>query len=304
MDFFEQMLLIRRTEETLLDLYATGGLAGTTHTSIGQEACAVGVVSALDPEKDIVVSNHRCHGHFLAYGGSLESLLAEVMGKDAGVCKGVGGSQHLCCRNFYTNGIQGGMVPVATGMAMAEKLTGSGAVAAVFLGDGTLGQGVVYESFNMASLWGLPILFVIEANQYAQSTPTARALAGSMAERPRAFGIETRALAVESAEAVHAAATELVARIRQGGGPACLILETFRLAPHSKGDDHRPRALIREAAGRDPLNRLLASLPAGRVLQAEGTVRERLDAALAAASAGADLPGACFLALCRAGEAS
>lgn len=301
MDFFKQMLLIRRTEEKILELFSAGDLTGTTHTCIGQEACAVGVIGALDTERDIVVSNHRCHGHFLAYGGPLEALLGEVMGKDIGACRGVGGSQHLCYRNFYTNGVQGGMVPVATGMAMAEKLTNKGAVTAVFIGDGTLGQGVVYESFNLASLWELPILFVVEANQYAQSTPTTRALAGSMADRPRAFGIPTRVVAVKSAPAVQEAAAELVARIRLGHGPACLILETFRLGPHSKGDDMRPKAMLQEAAGRDPLNRLLFSLPSRRVRQAEEHVGEQLAAALAATASVVGLSMACFLDLCRPG---
>ena len=136
--FYGQMYLIRRFEETLLELFAQGRLVGTTHTCIGQEANAVGVVRALDPQRDIVFSSHRCHGHYLAFTDDVLGLLCEVMGKAPGVCGGKGGSQHLCHGNFYSNGVQGSIVPVGTGMALAERERGSGAVTTVFLGDGTL----------------------------------------------------------------------------------------------------------------------------------------------------------------------
>ena len=182
---------IRLFEQSLLDLFASGALAGTTHTCIGQETVAVGVTAALDRDRDIVFSNHRGHGHFLAYCGEVERLYLEVLGKPGGVCGGRGGSQHLQFGNFYSNGVQGGIVPVATGMALAEKLKQTGAVAVVFLGDGTLGEGVVYEAFNIAALWQLPIVFVIEHNGYAQSTPSTLQIAGDVAARPRAFAIPT-----------------------------------------------------------------------------------------------------------------
>ena len=166
-----RMLLIRTVEERLLRLFAGGKLFGTTHTCIGQEACAVGVVGALDLERDIIFSSHRCHGHFLMYTDDPTSLIAEILGRQTGVCSGRGGSQHLCVRNFHSNGVQGGIIPVATGVALAEKLKRTGAVTVCFLGDGTLGEGVIYEAFNLASLWRLPILYVLEHNQYAQSTP-------------------------------------------------------------------------------------------------------------------------------------
>ena len=149
---YAQLLGIRLFEQSLLDLFSTGALSGTTHTCLGQETVAVGVVSAIDRARDIVFSNHRGHGHFLAYCGEAERLYLEILGKPGGVCGGRGGSQHLYFDNFYSNGVQGGIVPVATGMALAEKTKGTGAVAVVFLGDGTLGEGVVYESFNIASL--------------------------------------------------------------------------------------------------------------------------------------------------------
>ena len=143
--FYERMFFIRRFEETLLDLFSLGKLVGTTHTYIGQEANGVGVIDHLDPEVDVVFSNHRCHGHYLEFTGDAYGLLCEVMGRAPGTCGGKGGSQHLCKGNFYSNGILGSIVPVATGIALAEKQKGTGAVSTVFVGDGALGQGAVYE---------------------------------------------------------------------------------------------------------------------------------------------------------------
>jgi TPP-dependent pyruvate/acetoin dehydrogenase alpha subunit len=250
---YEEMVLIRRVEETLLELFSAGKLVGTTHTCIGQEADAVGVVSALDLTRDVVFSNHRCHGHYLAFTGDVEGLLAEVMGRATGVCGGRGGSQHLCRDGFYSNGVLGSTVPVATGMALAEKRKGTGAVVVVFMGDGTLGEGVVYESLNMASLWGLPILFVVENNFYAQSTPSRLGVAGSIPERARAFGIETSALATTDVEEVRSAAVAAVDRVRVSGEPYFLVLDTYRFSPHSKGDDNRDPAEIEERRTADPL---------------------------------------------------
>ena len=182
---YGRMVLIRRFEESLLELFSLGKLAGTTHTYVGQEANAVGVIDHLERGRDVIVSNHRCHGHYLAFTDDVDGLLGEVMGKASGVCGGKGGSQHLCSDGFYSNGVLGSTVPVATGMALAERERGSGAVTVAFIGDGTLGQGVVYESLNIASRWGLPLLVVVENNYYAQSTPSQLTLAGSIADRGR-----------------------------------------------------------------------------------------------------------------------
>ena len=143
-EVYRALYKIRRFEELVLDNFSRGIFFGTTHTCLGQEANAVGVLGCL-LQDDIVFSNHRGHGHFLAYGGDAHALFAELMGKASGICGGRGGSQHLHWRNFYSNGIQGGIVPVATGMALAEKVKISPAVAVVFLGDGTLGEGVIYR---------------------------------------------------------------------------------------------------------------------------------------------------------------
>ena len=185
---YHELTTIRHFEEAVLENFPKGVFSGTTHTYLGQEANAVGVLSHLLSD-DIVFSNHRCHGHFIAFGGDMRALFAEMMGKATGVCGGRGGSQHLQWHNFYSNGVQGGIVPVSTGMALAEKYQNTNAVVVCFLGDGTLGQGVVYESLNLASLWGAPILYVVENNHIAQTTPTGHALAGDIALRFAAFDI-------------------------------------------------------------------------------------------------------------------
>ncbi len=252
-NFYKTMYLIRRFEEKVLAEFKRGLFAGTTHAYTGQEADAVGVLSQIGAD-DIVVSNHRCHGHFLAYGGDVFALFAELMGKPAGVCGGRGGSQHLHWRNFYSNGILGGTVPVATGMALSEKRKRSGAATVVFLGDGALGEGVVYESFNMAALWGAPVLFVIENNHIAQTTPTEKALAGSISGRLAAFGIPHSELDSSDVEAIAPVAAQLLSETRLAQAPRGLILNTERFGPHSKGDDTREEAhLERIRRERDPL---------------------------------------------------
>lgn len=252
-DLYRLMKRIRRFEETVIDRFPSGIFFGTTHTYTGQEANAAGILTQLQ-EDDVVFSNHRCHGHFLAYGGDPYRLFAELMGKKSGLCAGRGGSQHLYWKNFYSNGIQGGIVPVATGMALAEKYKESGALVVVFLGDGTLGEGVVYESLNLASLWAAPILFVVENNTIAQTTPIELGLAGSISARFQAFGIPTREVDSSDVLEIRPAAAELLDAVRRTGSPHSLVLHTSRFGPHSKGDDTRDPALVqRLKAERDPL---------------------------------------------------
>ena len=267
LEFYRQMFLIRQFEETALDLFKRGFLNGTVHTCIGQEPCAVGVVNAMDRQRDCFFSNHRGHGHFLAYSDDFEGLLAELMGKKTGVCGGVGGSQHLHVRNFYSNGIQGGIVPVAAGIALAEKFQGTGAISVVFIGDGTMGEGVIYEVMNVAATWDLPLLIVVENNRYAQTTPLQTAHAFPLAWRPGAFGVKTFQASGFSLESVHSAATVAAGYIRCSGSPACLVLETYRLAAHSKGDDTRDPAEVREYLERDPLMQCRNSLDPEAVAQ-------------------------------------
>src|SRR4249919_3011117 len=283
--FYERMFFIRRFEETLLDLFSLGKLVGTTHTYIGQEANAVGLIDHLDPEVDTVFSNHRCHGHYLAFTDDAFGLLCEVMGKAPGVCGGKGGSQHLCRGNFYSNGVLGSIVPVATGIALAEKKKGTGAVSTVFLGDGTLGEGVTYESLNMASLWKLPVLFVVENNHYAQSTPVELELAGSIPARGAAFGIEVAEVDTTDVEEVHEVAGRAVMRIRETGEPFFLVLHTYRFSPHSKGDDQRDPAEIEQRRARDPLLVAGARLSDDERVAIEERCEERLAETVEAADA-------------------
>jgi TPP-dependent pyruvate/acetoin dehydrogenase alpha subunit len=242
-DYYRSLYKIRRFEETVMENFPRGFFFGTTHTYLGQEANAVGVLAHIHAG-DVIFSNHRSHGHFLAYGGDPRALFAELMGRETGPCGGRGGSQHLHWHNFYSNGIQGGIVPIATGMALAEKYKHTGAVAIAFLGDGTLGQGVVYEAFNMASLWKAPILYVLENNHIAQTTPASLAVSGDICARFSAFGIPACQLASSDVLEISACAQELLHQIRQDQHPAGLVLDTHRFGPHSKGDDTRDPDLI------------------------------------------------------------
>ena len=236
-----------------MDNFPKGVFSGTTHTYLGQEANAAGVLGHIR-EADVVVSNHRCHGHFLAYGGQPHPLFAELMGKASGVCGGRGGSQHLHWRNFFSNGVQGGTIPMATGMAVAEKHKGSLSVVVAFLGDGTLGEGVVYESLNIGSLWQAPILYVVENNHIAQTTPSEMALAGNIAARFNAFDIPVVELDTSDVLEIWSAAGAQIEAVRSASMPHALVLHTCRFGPHSKGDDTRPAEEIAEMRrSRDPL---------------------------------------------------
>lgn len=282
---YRMMRLIRETEERILQLFSQGKLFGTTHTCIGQEANAVGIVAHLGG-KDIIFSNHRCHGHYVAYTGDVTGLVAELMGKENGVCAGISGSQHLCRGNFHSNGIQGGIVPNAVGMAYAEKMLDRGSVTTVFLGDGTLGEGVTYEAMNIASLWSAPVLFVIENNYYAQSTPSFMQIAGDIADRPRAFGIETTELTTTDVEEIHGTAGEVIGRIRSDMRPACLVINTYRFAPHSKGDDFRDPAEIEARRAFDPLAVAAARLNDALVASIAEECRRTVDECIVQAERG------------------
>lgn len=283
-ELYLAMSTIRYFELSLLEMFDQGTLTGTTHTCLGQEASAVGIISSLEKDRDIAFTNHRGHGHFLAYCGELERLYLEIMGRPGGVCAGRGGSQQLHIENFYSNGILGGIVPIATGMAFAEKLKKSGAVTVVFLGDGTLGEGVVYESFNMASLWSLPILYLIDNNCYAQSTPYALGVAGSISQRPEAFGIPVREIEALDVRSILKLSAELVDSIRSECRPYCLLLKSVRLGPHSKGDDSRSKEEVEQAWDLDPFKTMRCILSAqvmeGIDKQAESLVTMAKDRAL------------------------
>ena len=251
-NMYSKMVMIRNLEETLLELFSKGELFGTTHTSIGQEANAVASMAHIK-KGDVVFSNHRCHGHYIAYGGPVSQLIAEVMGRVTGVVGGRGGSQHICYNDFYTNGIQGGIVGNATGAALANKLKGTDNIAVVFLGDGTLGEGLVYESMNFASLWDIPILFILENNRYAQTTPTELGVSGLMVDRPRSFGIEADQIESNDAIELYNLFQERFDYVRNKRKPFFQIIDTYRTVPHSKGDDFREREEIEGWKKKDPL---------------------------------------------------
>jgi TPP-dependent pyruvate/acetoin dehydrogenase alpha subunit len=286
-EFFRQMYSIRTFEQRLLDLFAQGLISGTVHTSLGQESCDVGVIQALDKTKDVIFSNHRAHGQFIAYCDDIEGLLAEIMERATGVCQGIGGSQHIHKFNMYTNGVQGGTVPNAVGAALAEKLKGSESVVVVFIGDGTMGEGIVYESMNMASLWSLPVLFVLEDNGIAQSTPRELEHAGDLTSRADSFGIASASICSEDVLEVYQNAANIVAEVRCQWRPFFLHVETMRFGPHSKGDDTRSKEEIDALRQRDPLLKLAAQVPAGVRQAIEASVEQRLQAAVEQAAAAA-----------------
>ena len=245
--------LIRKAEELLLRLFSQGLLSGTTHTCLGQEVCALSVVRALTGPADVVLSNHRNHGHFLTYSGDFLGLIAEVMGREAGVCRGIGGSQHIAYRHFHSNGVQAGMTGIGVGHALANKRRGEDGVVAAIVGDGTLGEGLLYESMNLASIWRLPMLFVVENNRIAQTTPTSDTIGGSIEARGEAFGLPTWRL--DDADRDFLAQVEDVVSAVRSGEPGFLVIDTMRLGPHSKGDDLRDATEMEAIRARDPLSR-------------------------------------------------
>jgi 2-oxoisovalerate dehydrogenase E1 component len=256
----ESALRIRAVETALYDLFGKGKLHGTIHTCLGQEFSGAVLGKHLRAD-DFVTSNHRCHGHFIGATGNWRGLIDELVGNQDGVCAGIGSSQHLWAPNFMSNGQQGGMMPVAAGMALDRKAKGGDAAVVSYIGEGTLGEGIVYETLNLDSLWELPHVVVCENNFYSQSTGQDRGVAGAILDRAAAFGI-----AVGSADTwdlghfdnVFGAAVERARRLRR---PTFIQLLTYRLNPHSKGDDLRPRAEIDWFRGHDPATLAVETYP-------------------------------------------
>lgn len=244
--------LIRSTEQLILDQFSRGLVSGTTHTCLGQELCAMAVVRALTHPDDAALSNHRNHGHFLTYSGEFVGLVAEIMGREGGACGGRGGSQHLVWRHFHSNGVQGGMTGIGAGLALARKLHGSGAIVAAMIGDGTLGQGLLYEAMNMASVWSVPFLVVVENNGISQTTEPHQNLGGDIQARGAAFGLQTWRVD-DASEDFFQQVEAAVRQVRESGRPGFLVIDTKRLGPHSKGDDLRPAGELEAIRARDPL---------------------------------------------------
>jgi TPP-dependent pyruvate/acetoin dehydrogenase alpha subunit len=238
---YRQMLTIRLFEEQVNELYTSARMPGLAHLYIGEEAVAVGVCEALRRD-DYITSTHRGHGHCLAKGATVDRMFAELLGKAAGYCRGKGGSMHIAdpeVGNLGANAIVGGSAGIATGAALSAKMRGSDQVAVCFFGEGALGQGVLYEVMNMASLWRLPVIYVCENNQYNEYTPVAETTAGTMRARPGAFAIPAVEVDGQDVRTVHGAARDAVARARSGDGPVFLICQTYRFRGHHVGDINR-----------------------------------------------------------------
>ena len=259
---YEQMLLIRRFEEKAGQLYGMGQIGGFCHLYIGQEAVVVGMQSVAEP-KDTVVTSYRDHGHMLACGMDANGVMAELTGREGGYSRGKGGSMHMFSRekNFFGgHGIVGAQVPIGIGLAFAHRYRSSDAVSMTYLGDGAINQGQVYESFNMAALWQLPVIFVIENNQYGMGTSVTRAAAGrALAERGKAYGIPGMQVDGMDVLAVRTAGAEAIAHCREGKGPYILEMLTYRYRGHSMSDPAKYRTREEVDAMRkqhDPLDQL------------------------------------------------
>ncbi len=276
--FYRQMARIREFEERVNELYVTGSMPGLAHLYIGQEAVAVGVCEALRQD-DYITSTHRGHGHCLAKGAEVDLMFAELLGKEAGYCRGKGGSMHIAdpdTGNLGANAIVGGSAGIATGAAFSAKRQGKGQVAVCFFGEGALGQGLFYEVMNLAQLWQLPVLYVCENNLYNEYTHYSETTAGEIAMRPRAFGIETEIVDGQDVRAVYETTKRLVQRMRQDQGPAFLLCNTYRYHGHHVGDISRSYYRSKEEEQdwketRDPL-RILSEWLAG-----QGLARETLE---------------------------
>jgi pyruvate dehydrogenase E1 component alpha subunit len=255
LEYYRQMLLIRRFEERAGQLYGLGLIGGFCHLYIGQEAVAVGLQSALDHKKDSVITGYRDHGHMLAYGIDPKVIMAELTGRQAGISKGKGGSMHMFSveHKFYGgHGIVGAQVSLGTGLAFKHKYSEDGGVCLAYFGDGAANQGQVYESFNMAQLWGLPIIFVIENNQYAMGTSVNRASAEDQLYR-RGESFRIPGLQVDGMDvlAVRGAAETALEWVRGGKGPILLELKTYRYRGHSMSDPAKYRSRDEVQAVRD-----------------------------------------------------
>jgi pyruvate dehydrogenase E1 component alpha subunit len=239
--FYRQMLKIRLFEEEVNQLYLGAKMPGLAHLYIGQEAVAVGVCEALRRD-DYITSTHRGHGHCIAKGAALDKMFAELLGKEAGYCRGKGGSMHIADQdsgNLGANAIVGGSAGIATGAALSAKMRGTEQIAVCFFGDGALGQGLLYESMNMASLWRLPVIYVCENNQYNEYTHYSETTAGEVTGRAQAFGLHAESIDGQDIKIVHATALKLTERARRGGAPAFLQCHTYRFRGHHVGDVDR-----------------------------------------------------------------
>ncbi len=292
---YAEMRLIREVEQRLSLLFGDGEIPGFIHLSIGQEAVAVGVAGALRTD-DTLASNHRGHGHAIAKGLDLRRFFLEIMGKSEGYCGGRGGSMHvadMAVGMLGANGIVGAGLPIAVGSALAHQVRKAGTIACVFFGDGALAEGVLHESFNMAALWRLPILFVCENNGWSEFSPAARQLATEPQKLAETFNMPIERVDGNDVAAVRAAAVTAIEAVRAGGGPRLLECKTTRVRGHFEGDPqkYRDAGEFDEIGRKDPLKRAADELRAIGVAEAEiaaadEAARKRVDDAVAVARAG------------------
>jgi TPP-dependent pyruvate/acetoin dehydrogenase alpha subunit len=238
---YRRMVMIRLFEEQVNDLYTRALMPGLAHLYIGEEAVAVGICEALR-STDYITSTHRGHGHCLAKGASPDRMFAELLGKEAGYCRGKGGSMHIAdpaTGNLGANAIVGGSAGIATGAALASKRLGKDDVAVCFFGEGALGQGVLYEVMNLAALWKLPVIYACENNLYTEYTHYSETTAGDILARGTAFGVPSEGVDGQDVRAVNAVARKMVERARRGEGPSYLVCNTYRYTGHHVGDINR-----------------------------------------------------------------
>jgi TPP-dependent pyruvate/acetoin dehydrogenase alpha subunit len=289
---YEQMQRIRAFEERVNELYRSAKMPGLAHLYVGEEAIAVGVCEALRRD-DFITSTHRGHGHCIAKGASVDRMFCELLGKEEGYCRGKGGSMHIADHengNLGANAIVGGSTGIATGAAFSAKARGTDGVAVCFFGEGALGQGVLYEVMNMASLWKLPVVYVCENNLYNEYTHYSETTAGDIAARALAFGIPAEEVDGQDVRAVHEATCRAVERARSGDGPTFLLCPTYRYYGHHVGDVDRTYYRSREEeerwrAERDPIA-LLGGWITGEGIAGEAelaSVAERVEAEVAQA---------------------
>lgn len=254
------MLLIRHFEWCVLEMFAAGLVAGTTHTCLGQEHVPVALSQLLGSE-DVIFSNHRGHGHYLARYPEPAGLLAEMTGREGGICGGMGGSQHIYRPGFLASGVQGQSLPVAVGVGLDLRRAGASPIVVAYIGDGTWGQGVVYEALNLAALWQVPLLLVVENNGIAQSTPIRQHLAGSIAGRARGVGIEHLLIDETDPETIRLRLREPTRAMRASPMPLIAEFLVDRVGPHSKGDDTRDPELLEQLQSRDWYSRYARAFP-------------------------------------------
>ncbi len=299
LDAYERMFAIRTFEETMRREFAAGNIPGTVHLYCGEEASAAGVCMLLQ-HGDMIASTHRGHGHCVAKGCDIEGMVKEIMGRRDGLCGGKGGSLHIADLSkgmLGANGIVGAGGPLACGAALTAKLRGTNDVSVVFYGDGASNQGAILESYNLAKLWNLPVIFVIEDNGYAEATPSHWAVSGTQVRRANAFDIPAAEVDGNDFFQVYDTAAEMVQRAREGGGPSLLHIKFTRFYGHFEGDaqTYRGKNEIAEARKRDPLdvfrNRVLDAALLGRsdLDAVESKVTELLEQAVIAAKS-APLP--------------